>query len=138
MFSFAVIVKHMIMMRTKIVTNMIIMNPPAYLPDASATQATTKTHEEDKPAEEKLRIRRSVFIQRVSDATLDLLLDELLLNNVINDAEMESVRGSVHKIRIDKARELVDLVRRKGNKACSQMFELLCPLDTHLSEQMCL
>ena len=69
----------------------------------------------------------------MSDANLNQLLDKLLHDGVINDEEMQSVRT---KTRADKARDLIDTVRRKGTKASSLLIHTLCEVDLLLSENL--
>ena len=78
---------------------------------------------------------RAEFIDRVSGATLDSLLDKLLQKKAINYAEMEAVTG-VNLSRADKARRLIDMVMRKGNKACVQLIDILHQLDPYLSARL--
>ncbi|XP_062289532.1 uncharacterized protein LOC133994300 [Scomber scombrus] len=81
-------------------------------------------------AEATLRSVRTEFIDRVSKSNLDQLLDKLLQCGVINDGEMESIKtGS----RADKARDLIDTVRGKGNEPSSHFIAVLCELDPNLS-----
>ncbi|XP_068586043.1 uncharacterized protein [Cebidichthys violaceus] len=70
-----------------------------------------------------------VFIIRVSDPVLNHLLDKLLEHGVITDAEMQSART---KDRADKARDVMDTVRRKGPEACSVLITALCEVDPYL------
>ncbi|XP_062289301.1 uncharacterized protein LOC133994114 isoform X1 [Scomber scombrus] len=81
-------------------------------------------------AEETLRSVRAEFIDRVSKSNLDQLLDKLHHFGVINDGEMESIRTGT---RADKAREVIDTVRGKGNEPSSQFITILCELDPNLS-----
>uniref|UniRef100_A0A8D0CW54 CARD domain-containing protein n=1 Tax=Sander lucioperca TaxID=283035 RepID=A0A8D0CW54_SANLU len=74
------------------------------------------------PAEKKLFKVRKGFVEGVSDANLNQLLDKLLHVGVINDEEMQSVNT---KTRADKARDLIDTVRRKGNKASLLLMDTL-------------
>ncbi|CAK6979984.1 Hypothetical predicted protein [Scomber scombrus] len=81
-------------------------------------------------AEASLGSVRAEFIDRVSKSNLDQLLDKLLQCGFINDGEMESIKtGS----RADKARDLIDTVRGKGNEPSSHFIAVLCELDPNLS-----
>ncbi|XP_071369621.1 uncharacterized protein, partial [Centroberyx affinis] len=84
-------------------------------------------------AEERLRSARPEFINRVSETVLNNLLDELLQRMVINHEEMESARI---KPRADRARELIDMVRRKGEEASLIMIKVFCELDPYLSKEL--
>ncbi|MEQ2173334.1 hypothetical protein GOODEAATRI_031132, partial [Goodea atripinnis] len=84
-------------------------------------------------AEEKLRTVRPDFIVQVSNPVLDKLLDELQHCRVMTDAEAEEVRT---RPRSEKARELIDTVRRKGVEASSKMISALCSNDGYLSSEL--
>ncbi|XP_031162599.1 caspase-1-like [Sander lucioperca] len=85
------------------------------------------------PAEKKLFKVRKDFVEGVSDANLNQLLDILLHVGVINDEEMQSVNT---KTRANKARDLIDTVRRKGNKASLLLMDTLREVDPHLSRKL--
>ncbi|XP_031179247.1 caspase-1-like, partial [Sander lucioperca] len=89
--------------------------------------------EDSDPPEDKLLLVRSQFIIRVSDPVLNQLLDNLLEHRVITDEEMQSVRT---RGRADKARDLMDSVRRKGRAASSVLISALCELDPVLSREL--
>uniref|UniRef100_A0A8D0CYA2 CARD domain-containing protein n=1 Tax=Sander lucioperca TaxID=283035 RepID=A0A8D0CYA2_SANLU len=76
---------------------------------------------------------RKDFVEGVSDANLNQLLDILLHVGVINDEEMQSVNT---KTRANKARDLIDTVRRKGNKASLLLMDTLreCPIIPEVSQ----
>uniref|UniRef100_A0A8C9YAU2 CARD domain-containing protein n=1 Tax=Sander lucioperca TaxID=283035 RepID=A0A8C9YAU2_SANLU len=82
---------------------------------------------------EKLLKVRTEFVKRVSDATLNQLLDKLLEHGFINDEEMHSVRT---KVKAEKARDLIDLVREKGPEASSLLIHTLCEVDQCVSKVM--
>ncbi|XP_037605257.1 protein NLRC3-like [Sebastes umbrosus] len=77
--------------------------------------------------EEKLRMVRKEFTDRMSDPSLNMLLDELFQRRVINDREMESIRKA--KSRADKAQDLIDTVRLKGTEASSVLIAALREVD---------
>uniref|UniRef100_A0A669E966 CARD domain-containing protein n=1 Tax=Oreochromis niloticus TaxID=8128 RepID=A0A669E966_ORENI len=77
---------------------------------------------------------RTEFIDSVSECVLNKLLDKLLEQHVINDQEMESVRSQ--QSRADKARDVIDTVRRKGNEASSLLISALCEEDRCLSKEL--
>uniref|UniRef100_A0A673AU62 CARD domain-containing protein n=1 Tax=Sphaeramia orbicularis TaxID=375764 RepID=A0A673AU62_9TELE len=77
---------------------------------------------------------RSGFIDGVSEPVLKSLLDKLLVKRVVTDAEMDKVNGM--QTRADKARLVIDTVRRKGEDASSEMIEILCELDPFLCENL--
>ncbi|XP_045568971.1 NACHT, LRR and PYD domains-containing protein 1 homolog isoform X2 [Salmo salar] len=78
-------------------------------------------------AEQQLRSVRTEFVKRVSRPVLNELLDGLLQHTVINQEEMESVK--VIAERAEKARDIIDMVLRKGTESCSRMMNLLGELD---------
>ncbi|XP_035846731.1 uncharacterized protein LOC116054979 isoform X2 [Sander lucioperca] len=88
--------------------------------------------EDSDPADEKLLNVRAEFIERVSDPVLNQLLDKLLERGFINDEEMQSV--TTKKSKADKARHLIDMVRKKGPKASSLLINTLCKVDKPVSE----
>ena len=61
---------------------------------------------------------------------LDDLLDGLLQERVINDAEMEAVK--VEAVRKDRARVTIDMVMRKGGPSCFVMKTMLSKCDPAL------
>uniref|UniRef100_A0A674D0N7 NACHT, LRR and PYD domains-containing protein 1b allele 3-like n=3 Tax=Salmo trutta TaxID=8032 RepID=A0A674D0N7_SALTR len=77
--------------------------------------------------EQQLRSVRTEFVKRVSGPVLNELLDRLLQHTVINQEEMESVK--VIAERTEKARDIIDMVLRKGTESCSRMINLLGELD---------
>uniref|UniRef100_A0A3Q2SYF7 CARD domain-containing protein n=1 Tax=Fundulus heteroclitus TaxID=8078 RepID=A0A3Q2SYF7_FUNHE len=85
------------------------------------------------PSEHLKEIRTS-FMERISGPVLKSLLDKLLEIKVLRDAEREAVEGET--IRGDKARLLVDMVRKKGDDASSEMIRSLCELDPFLSKYL--
>ncbi|XP_039889824.1 NACHT, LRR and PYD domains-containing protein 1b allele 2-like [Simochromis diagramma] len=86
------------------------------------------------PVDERLFTIRSQFIERVSESVLNQRLDKLLQQRVINDQEMESVRSQ--QSRADKARDVMDTVRRKGSEARSLLIAALCEEDRCLSKDL--
>lgn len=86
------------------------------------------------PADERLLTVRSQFIDRVSEPVLKKLLDKLLEQHIINDQEMESVRSQQSKA--DKARDVIDTVRRKGSTASSLLIDALCEADPCLFTEL--
>ncbi|XP_008420138.1 NACHT, LRR and PYD domains-containing protein 12-like isoform X2 [Poecilia reticulata] len=100
---------------------------------ASPDPAVQRRLGESLSAEEKLRSVRPDFINHVSNPVLDKLLDELQHCRVISDAEADQIRT---KPRAEKARELIDTVRKKGAEASSRMTSALCSNDPYLSSEL--
>ncbi|XP_034043343.1 protein NLRC3-like isoform X2 [Thalassophryne amazonica] len=82
---------------------------------------------------EKLLCARKRFVGRVSDPVLNELLDGLLDRRVITDEEYDTTR---FKRRVDKARDIIDMVRGKGKKASLYMIELLSQMDPYLCKDL--
>ncbi|XP_056256215.1 NACHT, LRR and PYD domains-containing protein 12-like isoform X2 [Seriola aureovittata] len=86
------------------------------------------------PAEEKLASVRTQFIDRVSGPVLRELLDNLLQSGVVTDGEMDSAAGT--PTRAEKARVVIDTVRRKGSRASSVLITALREVDPYLSTEL--
>ncbi|XP_030584045.1 NACHT, LRR and PYD domains-containing protein 3-like [Archocentrus centrarchus] len=84
---------------------------------------------------EKLRRARTNFIDKVSDPVLNKLLDELQHFTVLTDAEGEAARA---KPRADKARDLIDTVRKKGAEASSKLIDVFHANDPYLCKELSL
>ncbi|XP_067456433.1 NACHT, LRR and PYD domains-containing protein 12-like isoform X2 [Thunnus thynnus] len=82
------------------------------------------------PAEERLRLVRTQFVSSVSEPNLDRLLDKLLECGIINDDEMQSARTQTGA---NKAREVIDMIRKKGTEASSVFIVALHRVDRNLS-----
>ncbi|XP_044214890.1 NACHT, LRR and PYD domains-containing protein 12-like isoform X1 [Thunnus albacares] len=82
------------------------------------------------PAEERLRLVRRQFVSSVSEPNLNTLLDKLFECGIINDDEMQSARTQTGG---NKAREVIDMVRRKGTEASSIFIVALHKVDRNLS-----
>uniref|UniRef100_A0A3Q2VBU1 CARD domain-containing protein n=1 Tax=Haplochromis burtoni TaxID=8153 RepID=A0A3Q2VBU1_HAPBU len=66
-------------------------------------------------------------------STVNQLLDSLLQQGIINKEEMDSARI---KPRADRARDVIDVVRNKGEEASSSLIDGLRELDPYLSETL--
>uniref|UniRef100_A0A667ZV85 CARD domain-containing protein n=1 Tax=Myripristis murdjan TaxID=586833 RepID=A0A667ZV85_9TELE len=86
------------------------------------------------PSDKHLFSIRKAFIDRVSGPVLKSLLDRLLEKRVINDTEKEEAdaKQSKHKM----ASFVIDTVRKKGERASSEMITFLCEEDQYLSETL--
>uniref|UniRef100_A0A672HAP3 CARD domain-containing protein n=2 Tax=Salarias fasciatus TaxID=181472 RepID=A0A672HAP3_SALFA len=84
-------------------------------------------------AQEKLFQVRSSFVDKVSDPVLNKLLDELLHCGVLTDSENEVLRA---KPRADKARELIDTVRKKGVDASTELIKVLKANDPYCCREL--
>uniref|UniRef100_A0A3Q4BFN2 CARD domain-containing protein n=1 Tax=Mola mola TaxID=94237 RepID=A0A3Q4BFN2_MOLML len=81
--------------------------------------------------DETLRLVRPEFVNRISDSVLKGLLDALLCDRVLNDEETQSLRT---KVGADKARDLIDMVRKKGSEASSRLIAAIRNVDPQLSK----
>ncbi|XP_071340519.1 caspase recruitment domain-containing protein 8-like [Trachinotus anak] len=86
------------------------------------------------PPNQRLLDTRSSFIDGISGPVLKTLLDKLLDKRVITDSERESVDGMQDQR--DKARFVIDTVRKKGEAASSEMIEFLSEIDPFLCEHL--
>jgi len=86
-----------------------------------------------RPVDRLFEIRRS-FIERISGAVLQSLVDNLLETKVITDSEREAAEE--RQSRRDKAQYVIDTVRRKGDAASSKMIEFLCEADPFFCEHV--
>lgn len=78
---------------------------------------------------------RTKFVEKVSSAVLKQLLDDLNEDRVLNEEEMESVVEE-HKARTDKARCLIDMVRKKGDKASEKLIRRIQERDENLYDEL--
>lgn len=73
-------------------------------------------------------------MEGISEPVLKCLVDKLMEKDVLSDFEREAVEAE--RTRRDKARVLVDTVRRKGSDASSEMIRFLYELDPFLFEHL--
>uniref|UniRef100_A0A4W5P2J2 CARD domain-containing protein n=1 Tax=Hucho hucho TaxID=62062 RepID=A0A4W5P2J2_9TELE len=85
-------------------------------------------------AAQQLHGVRTKFIEKVSKTVLDQLMDDLLEDKVLNDGEMEEMK--VNKLRADKARQLIDSVRRKGDTASEKFLKRLQERDNNVYREL--
>uniref|UniRef100_A0A8D0Z708 Caspase-1 n=2 Tax=Sus scrofa TaxID=9823 RepID=A0A8D0Z708_PIG len=83
-------------------------------------------------ADKILKEKRRLFVRSVAMGTINGLLDELLETRVLNQEEVEIVRGENATV-MDKARALIDSVIRKGPQACQICINHICGDDPHLA-----
>ncbi|XP_014854526.1 PREDICTED: protein NLRC3-like isoform X2 [Poecilia mexicana] len=87
--------------------------------------------------EMKLFRARSEFVKRVSEEILTQLLDDLETDGVFNLSEKRAIlEGNL--ITTKKARETIDAVRMKGQRACRLTIKRLHHIDPTLSNQLSL
>ncbi|KAG7235083.1 hypothetical protein INR49_003281 [Caranx melampygus] len=105
-----------------------------HLPGPSPARTRSISSDPSFSAEERLRCARTEFIERVSETVLHELLDDLLDCGVVTDHEMESI--AVLRNRAEKARSLMDTVRKKGPTSSTALITALCEVDPFLSAQL--
>ena len=74
---------------------------------------------------------RTKFVESVSAAMISQLLDDLLEDGVLNELERESILEE-NRSRVEKARDLIDTVKRKGDVASAKMIARLQSRDPTL------
>ncbi|KAM9318427.1 caspase-1-A-like isoform 1-T2 [Pholidichthys leucotaenia] len=85
-------------------------------------------------ADKELIRVRSKFVDKVSRSVLIQLLDDLL-GDVLNDGEKDSIMEE-NNSRADKARKLIDVIKKKGAKASEKMICHLQNRDSTLFEEL--
>uniref|UniRef100_A0A8C5AXM5 CARD domain-containing protein n=1 Tax=Gadus morhua TaxID=8049 RepID=A0A8C5AXM5_GADMO len=74
---------------------------------------------------------RSEFVERVSGPVIKSLLDDLCQQKVFSKLEMDEVIED-QRITADRARCLIDMVMRKGERASQAMIDSMKKRDEHL------
>lgn len=85
--------------------------------------------------EELLRQHRTLLIEKISSPNLEALLDDLLGVNVLSDSEKDYIleRQSVKR---NEVRDLIDMVKNKGEEAIKHFFNSLKKVNEALYKQM--
>uniref|UniRef100_A0A3Q2CEC8 CARD domain-containing protein n=1 Tax=Cyprinodon variegatus TaxID=28743 RepID=A0A3Q2CEC8_CYPVA len=78
---------------------------------------------------------RGRFVEKVSKPLIKQLLDDLLEDRLLNDGETDSVLEDCSG-KADMARCLIDMVRKKGDKASRRMIEHLEKRDPTLHSEL--
>ncbi|KAL3999845.1 hypothetical protein ACER0C_007616 [Sarotherodon galilaeus] len=86
-------------------------------------------------AEKELARMRTQFVERVTAENLTQLLEALVTDNVLNELEKERIQ-EMNQTRADKARDFIDTVKKKGEKACRIMISHLRTIDPTVSCQL--
>ncbi|XP_060929180.1 caspase a-like [Limanda limanda] len=84
---------------------------------------------------DKLAKVRTKFVEQVSIPTLDRLLDNILEDRIVNDWQKDAILEG-NSTRENKARCLIDTVRRKGDKASMMMIDHLQNCDRFLYTEL--
>lgn len=74
-------------------------------------------------------------MESVSKDVISQLLDDLLDDRVLNDGERASILEK-NKLRSDRARSLIDTVRRKGSESSEKMINHLQCRDPMLFSEL--
>ncbi|XP_068571553.1 NACHT, LRR and PYD domains-containing protein 1 homolog [Cebidichthys violaceus] len=85
--------------------------------------------------EEELAKVRSELVEKVSRELINQLLDDLLKDRVLNEGEKDSILQE-NNTSADRARCLIDMVRKKGHEASGKTFTRLRSRDPTLSAQL--
>ncbi|KAM9359205.1 caspase-1-A-like [Symphorus nematophorus] len=83
---------------------------------------------------ELARVRKN-FVDKVSKELISQLLDDILEDGVVNDGEKDSILEE-NNSRADKARRLIDVVKKKGDKASAKMIEHIKSRDPMLLSEL--
>ncbi|XP_054901665.1 caspase a-like isoform X1 [Poeciliopsis prolifica] len=86
-------------------------------------------------ADKELTRVRGRFVEKVSKALIKQLLDDLLEDRLLNEGETDSVLED-NTGKADMARCLIDMVRKKGDKASRKMIEHLENRDPTLYSEL--
>ena len=76
---------------------------------------------------------RGEFVQSISEANLNQLLDKLYQKAVMNTEEMDAARA---KPKADRARDVMDNVRCKGSQASQSLIDSLREVDQYLFKNL--
>lgn len=79
---------------------------------------------------------RTAFVEKVSKEILNQLLDNLLDDKILNSGEGEAIIEE-NRTTSDRARKLIDTVRKKGDKASNRFIHHLQNRDATLYEDLC-
>lgn len=83
------------------------------------------------PADELDRVRPT-FVVKVSTQMINQLLDDILLDGIVSELEKEAIIEE-NNIRSDKARRLIDAVKKKGERASRKLIAHIQSRDPELS-----
>ncbi|XP_008260259.3 caspase-1 [Oryctolagus cuniculus] len=86
-------------------------------------------------ADKRLKEKRKLFVDSVSEDTLHSLLDDVLHEKVLNQEEIEKVKKGNIAV-TGKARDLIDSVIPKGSRACQVFIDHICQRDSTLAYKL--
>ncbi|XP_039907636.1 protein NLRC3-like isoform X1 [Simochromis diagramma] len=107
----------------------------AKLEKALKQQLMDSPNQASRSAEKELARMRTQFVERVTAENLTQLLEALVTDNVLNELEKERIQ-EMNQTRADKARDFIDTVKKKGEKACRIMTSHLRTIDPTVSCQL--
>lgn len=73
-----------------------------------------------------------MFVEKVSTQMINELLDDIFVDGIVSENEKEAITEESN-IRSEKARRLIDSVRKKGERACWKMIAHIQSRDPELS-----
>ncbi|XP_029963846.1 caspase-1-like [Salarias fasciatus] len=79
---------------------------------------------------------RSKFVDQVNPELLKQILDKLLEDEVLNDQEKNPIHKLMNSNDADAARSLIDVVRKKGDRASGMMIDHIKNLDGNLYDEL--
>ncbi|XP_029963845.1 caspase-1-like [Salarias fasciatus] len=79
---------------------------------------------------------RSKFVDQVNPELLKQILDKLLEDEVLNDQERNPIHKLMNSNDADAARSLIDVVRKKGDRASGMMIDHIKNLDGNLYDEL--
>ncbi|XP_049913816.1 caspase-1-A-like isoform X2 [Epinephelus moara] len=85
-------------------------------------------------ADELARVRRK-FVDKVSKVLIKQLLDDLLDDGVLNDGQKDSIVEE-YSTTADKARVLIDTVKKKGDEASRKLIAHIHSRDSTLYSEL--
>ncbi|XP_041093229.1 caspase recruitment domain-containing protein 16-like [Polyodon spathula] len=85
-------------------------------------------------SDERLKEVRTRLIEGLNAAVIGDLLDDMLHVKVLNDGEVERVKGKTGAK--DRARCLIDMVRKKGASASEELLYKLAERDPALYDTL--
>ncbi|XP_042342339.1 caspase a-like [Plectropomus leopardus] len=85
-------------------------------------------------ADELGKVRKK-FVEKVSKALIKQLLDDLLDDGILNDGQKDAIIEE-HSSTTDKARSLIDTVKKKGDEASRKMIAHIQSRDSTLYSEL--
>lgn len=80
---------------------------------------------------------RTQFVEKVSKSIIKQLLDDILEDDIVNEGEKDSILED-NPNNADRARSLIDTVKKKGDKASEKLIAHIKKRDPTLYDELCL